>query len=343
MSDSEVHLFSPIELRSVTARNRIWVSPMCQYSVFAEDGVATNWHMVHLGSRAVGGAGVVIVEATAVEARGRISARDLGLWNDEQAAALAPIVAFMAEHGAVPAIQLAHAGRKAAVPGAIAPSAVAFEKMAVPQEMGPAEIKEVVSAFERSARFAVTAGFQAIEIHGAHGYLLHEFLSPLSNLRTDEYGGSLENRSRLLRQVVEVVRRSVPENLPLFVRISATDWVEGGWNIEESVELARMLARLGVDLIDASSGGLSAAQQIKLGPGYQVPFAERIRRDAGICTAAVGLITEAAYADAIVREGKADAVLIARASLRNPYWPLQAAKQLGREVQFPFQYERAWL
>jgi 2,4-dienoyl-CoA reductase-like NADH-dependent reductase (Old Yellow Enzyme family) len=343
MSDNEVHLFSPIQLRSVTARNRIWVSPMCQYSVFAEDGVATNWHMVHLGSRAVGGAGVIIVEATSVEPRGRISARDLGLWNEEQAVALAPIVAFMAEHGAAPAIQLAHAGRKAQVPGAIGPSAVAFEKMAVPQEMGSAEIEAVISAFERSARYAVGAGFLAIEIHGAHGYLLHEFLSPLSNLRTDEYGGSLENRSRLLRQVVEVVRRAMPEGLPLFVRISATDWVEGGWDIDESVELARMLGRLGVDLIDASSGGLSAAQQVKLGPGYQVPFAERIRREANICTAAVGLITEATYADAIVREGKADAVLIARASLRNPYWPLQAAKQLGSEVKIPFQYQRAWL
>ncbi|MGE5603467.1 MAG: NADH:flavin oxidoreductase/NADH oxidase [Nitrososphaerales archaeon] len=343
MSDNEVHLFSPIQLRSVTARNRIWVSPMCQYSVFAEDGIATNWHLVHLGSRAVGGAGVIIVEATAVEARGRISARDLGLWNEEQAVALAPIVAFMAEHGAVPAIQLAHAGRKAAVPGAIAPSAVAFEKMPVPQAMGSAEIEAVIAAFERSARYAVAAGFQAIEIHAAHGYLLHEFLSPLSNLRTDEYGGSLENRGRLLREMVEIVRATLPAGLPLFVRISATDWVEGGWDVDESVELAQMLGSLGVDLIDASSGGLSAAQQIKLGPGYQVPFAERIRREANICTAAVGLITEATYADAVVREGKADAVLIARASLRNPYWPLQAAKQLGREVNIPFQYQRAWL
>ncbi len=342
MAGNEVHLFSPLTLRTVTARNRIWVSPMCQYSVFKEDGVATAWHMVHLGSRAVGGAGLIIVEATAVEARGRISARDLMLWNEEQAAALAPIAAFMAEHGAVPAIQLAHAGRKAQVPGAIAPSALAYEKMAVPQEMGPDEIEAVLAAFERGTRLAVQAGFQAIEIHGAHGYLLHEFLSPISNQRTDEFGGSLENRSRLLRMVSQVVRGALPDNLPLFVRISATDWIEGGWDIDESVELARMLKELGVDLIDASSGGLSAAQQIKLGPAYQVPFAERIRREAGIPTAAVGLITEAAQADGIIREGKADAVLIARASLRNPYWPMHAARQLGRDVVIPFQYQRAW-
>jgi 2,4-dienoyl-CoA reductase-like NADH-dependent reductase (Old Yellow Enzyme family) len=342
MPDKEVHLFSPIQLRTVTARNRIWISPMCQYSVFKEDGVATSWHMVHLGSRAVGGAGLIIVEATAVEARGRISARDLGLWNEEQAAALAPVVSFMTEHGAVPVIQLAHAGRKAGVPGAIAPSAVAFEKMPVPQEMGAAEIEAVLSGFERSARFAVEAGFQGIELHGAHGYLLHEFLSPISNQRTDEYGGNLENRSRLLREVVQVVRGALPGSLPLFVRISASDWIEGGWDIDESVELSRMLAGLGVDLIDASSGGLSLAQQVRIGPGYQVPFAERIRREAGIPTAAVGLITDAEQADAIVREGKADAVLIARASLRNPYWPIHAARQLGRDVVIPFQYQRGW-
>ncbi len=342
MPDNDVHLFSPIQLRDVTARNRIWISPMCQYSVFAEDGIATPWHMVHLGSRAVGGAGLIIVEATAVEARGRISARDLGLWNEEQAVALAPIVAFMAEHGAVPVIQLAHAGRKAGVPGAIAPSAIAFEKMPVPEAMGPAEIEAVVSGFGRSARYSMAAGFQGIELHAAHGYLMHEFLSPLSNRRTDEYGGSLDNRSRLLRRVVEVVREAMPEGLPLLVRISATDWIEGGWDIDESVELARMLAPLGVDLVDTSSGGLSAAQQIQLGPGYQVPFAERIRREAGVPTAAVGLITDAAHADAVIREGKADAVLIARASLRNPYWPLQAARQLGQAVEIPFQYQRAW-
>ena len=342
MSANEAHLFAPLQLRGVEARNRIWISPMCQYSVFAEDGVATGWHMVHLGSRAVGGAGLIIVEATAIEPRGRISARDLGLWNQEQAAALAPIAAFMTEHGSVPVIQLAHAGRKAQVPEAIAPSAVAFEKMPVPQEMGPAEIEAVIGGFERSTRLAVAASFQGIEIHAAHGYLMHEFLSPLSNRRTDEYGGSLENRSRLLRQVAQVVRDALPAHLPLFVRVSATDWIDGGWDIDECVELARMLDPLGVDLIDASSGGSSLAQQVKLGPGYQVPFAERIRRDANIPTAAVGLITDAAQADAIVREGRADAILIARASLRNPYWPLHAARQLGHEVNIPFQYQRAW-
>lgn len=342
MADNTVHLFSPMSLRGVTARNRIWVSPMCQYSVFKEDGVATSWHMVHLGSRAVGGAGVIIVEATAVEPRGRISARDLGLWNEEQAEALAPIAAFMIEHGATPVVQLAHAGRKAQVSNAIAPSGVAFEKMATPQEMGPAEVDAVITAFERSTRLAVAAGFQGVEIHSAHGYLLHEFLSPISNRRTDEYGGSFENRSRLLRQVVQTVRAALPEHLPLFVRISATDWIAGGWDIDESIELAKVLAPLGVDLIDASSGGLSLAQQVKLGPGYQVPFAERIRQEAGIPTAAVGLITDAAQADAIVREGRADAILIARASLRNPYWPLHAARQLGHDVAIPFQYQRGW-
>jgi 2,4-dienoyl-CoA reductase-like NADH-dependent reductase (Old Yellow Enzyme family) len=342
MSASEAHLFSPIQLRGVSARNRIWISPMCQYSVFKEDGVATDWHMVHLGSRAAGGAGLIIVEATAVEPRGRISARDLGLWNEQQAAALAPIVAFMVEQGSVPVIQLAHAGRKANVPGAIAPSAMAFEKMETPREMGPAEIEAVVAAFEEGAKLALQAGFQGIELHGAHGYLFHSFLSPISNHRTDEYGGSLENRSRLLRRVTERVRAALPDNLPLFVRISATDWIEGGWDVDESVELARMLKRLGADLIDVSSGGISLAQQVRIGPGYQVPFAERIRREADIPVAAVGLITEAEQADEIVRSGRADAVLIARASLRNPHWPIQAARKLGQEVAIPFQYLRGW-
>jgi 2,4-dienoyl-CoA reductase-like NADH-dependent reductase (Old Yellow Enzyme family) len=342
LSSSDVHLFSPMQLRGVSARNRIWISPMCQYSVFKEDGVATDWHMVHLGSRAAGGAGLIIVEATAVEARGRISARDLGLWNEEQAAALAPIVAFMVEHGSVPVIQLAHAGRKANVADAIAPSAIAYEKMETPQEMGPAEIDAVIAAFEQGTKLALQAGFQGIELHGAHGYLFHSFLSPVSNKRTDEYGGSLENRSRLLRRVTERVRAALPENLPLFVRISATDWIEGGWDVDESVELAQMLKSLGVDLIDVSSGGISPAQQVRIGPGYQVPYAKRIRREAGIPTAAVGLITEAEQADEIVRSGKADAVLIARASLRNPYWPVHAARRLGQEVTIPSQYLRGW-
>lgn len=342
MTAENIHLFSPIQLRGVTARNRIWISPMCQYSVFKEDGVATDWHLVHLGSRATGGAGLIIVEATAVEPRGRISARDLGLWNEEQAVALRPVVAFMAEHGSVPVIQLAHAGRKASVPGAIAPSAIPFEKMETPQEMGAEEIEAVVSAFEQAARWSVDAGFQSIELHAAHGYLFHEFLSPIANRRTDEYGGSLENRSRLLRRVTERVRAAMPDDLPLFVRISATDWIEGGWDIEESVELAGVLKALGVDLIDVSSGGISLAQQVRIGPGYQVPFAERIKRQAGIATAAVGLITEAEQADEIIRSGRADAILIARASLRNSYWPIHAARKLGQEVTIPFQYLRGW-
>ena len=342
MPSSDTHLFSPIQLRGIRPRNRVWISPMCQYSVFAEDGVATTWHLIHLGSRAVGGAGLIILEATAIEPRGRITARDLGLWNERQAAALAPLAATIAEHGAAPFIQLAHAGRKAQVPAVIAPSSLPFEKMPVPQEMGPAEIAAVLAGFEKSTRLALAAGFQGIEIHAAHGYLLHEFLSPLSNQRTDEYGGSLENRSRLLVQVARTVRAAWPEHLPLFVRISATDWIEAGWDIEQSIEVAHMLAALGVDLIDVSSGGLSLRQQVQLGPGYQAPFAAAIRRQAGIATAAVGLITEAVQADAIIREGQADAVLIGRAALRDPYWPLRAARQLGHEVEIPFQYQRAW-
>jgi 2,4-dienoyl-CoA reductase-like NADH-dependent reductase (Old Yellow Enzyme family) len=335
-------LFTPITLRSVTARNRIWVSPMCQYSVFAEDGKPTAWHMVHLGSRAVGGAGLILVEATAVEARGRISARDVGLWNEEQADAFAEINRFVAEQGAISAVQLAHAGRKAGVPGAIAPSALAFSNMPTPQEMTATQIVAVISAFQRSAALAIRAGFQAIEIHAAHGYLLHQFLSPLSNQRTDGYGGSFERRTRLLLEVVKGVRAFWPERLPLFVRISATDWVEGGWDIEQSIELTRLLKPAGVDLIDASSGGLSPEQKIPIGPGYQVAFAQRIRGEAKIATAAVGLITEPAQAEAIIRDGQADAVLIARESLRDPYWPLHAARALGYEMKPPFQYERAW-
>ncbi len=339
---AELNLFSPIELRGVTARNRLWVSPMCQYSVFAEDGVPAAWHMVHLGSRAVGGAGLIITEASAVEARGRISARDVGLWNEAQATAYAPIVRFLREYGAVPAVQLAHAGRKAQVPGSIAPSALPFDSMPVPKEMGAGEIAAVVSAFQRGAALALQADFQVVEIHAAHGYLLHEFLSPLSNRRTDQYGGSFENRIRFLSEVVVAVRGFWPANLPLFVRISATDWLEGGWDVDQSVALAKHLAPLGVDLIDVSSGGLSAEQRIPLSPGYQVSFAERIKREAGIAVGAVGLITGATQADAIVKEGRADAVLIARQSLRDPYWPLRAARELGYDVPVPFQYQRAW-
>jgi 2,4-dienoyl-CoA reductase-like NADH-dependent reductase (Old Yellow Enzyme family) len=337
-----LNLFSPLGLRSVTARNRLWISPMCQYSVFAEDGLPTAWHMVHLGSRAVGGAGLIVTEATAVEPRGRISARDVGLWNEAQAAAYAPIVSFMRDYGAIPAVQLAHAGRKAQVPGSIAPSAIPFDSMPVPHEMGAGEIAAVVSAFQRGAALALQAGFQVVEIHAAHGYLLHEFLSPLSNRRTDQYGGTFENRARLLSEVVVAVRGFWPENLPLFVRISATDWLEGGWDVEQSIALARHLAPLGVDLIDVSSGGLSPEQRIPLSPGYQVDFAARIKREAGIAVGAVGLITGATQADAIVKEGRADAVLIARQSLRDSYWPLRAARELGYDVPVPLQYQRAW-
>ncbi len=326
MSENQSHLFSPYRLRDVTARNRLWISPMCMYSVFAEDGVPTDWHLVHLGSRAVGGAGLILVEATGVEPRGRISAHDLGLWNDAQVVAFEPIVRFLKEHGSVPAVQLAHAGRKAGVPGAIAPSPVAFSPdYALPQEMTLADIDQVIDAFRSAARRALTAGFQAVEIHSAHGYLLHEFLSPISNRRQDGYGGSFENRTRLLLEVVRAMRTVWPERLPLFVRISATDWVPGGWDIDQSVALARLLKQEGVDLMDCSSGGLSLDQQVPLGPGYQVPLAERIRREAGIATGAVGLITQAQQADAIVRQGQADVVLIARQSLRDPYWPLRAA------------------
>lgn len=337
------NLFSPFTLRGVTARNRAWISPMCQYSVFNEDGIATDWHLVHLGSRAVGGAGLVMVEATAVEGRGRISAEDLGLWNDRQGEALARIARFVTEHGAVPAIQLAHAGRKAGVPGAIAPSALPFsEKTPVPYEMSHADIADVIRAFASAAGRAHEAGFRVIELHAAHGYLLHEFLSPISNRRTDGYGGSFANRARFLVEVTDAVRGVWPERLPLFVRISATDWVQGGWDVDESVMLAGLLAERGVDLLDVSSGGTSPEQQIKPGPGYQVPFAERIRREAGIPTAAVGLITEARQADLIVQQGQADAVFIARQSLRDPYWPLRVAHELGYEVEVPFQYKRGW-
>lgn len=336
-------LFSPIQLRSVTARNRLWISPMCMYSVSAEDGIPTDWHLVHYGSRAVGGAGLIVVEATAVEPRGRISAQDLGLWNDAQVPVFARLARFMADNGAVPAVQLGHAGRKAGVPDAISPSALAFSaNYATPQAMSQADIEQVVGAFQQAARRAREAGFQAVELHSAHGYLLHQFLSPLSNQRDDGYGGDFDGRVRLLLEVTRAVRAEWPAELPLLVRISATDWAEGGWDVAQSVELARRLRGEGVDLMDVSSGGLTMAQQIKLEPGYQVPFAQRIRQEAGIATGAVGLISEAEQANAIVRDGQADAVLIARQSLRDPYWPLRAARELGITLVIPTQYSRGW-
>jgi 2,4-dienoyl-CoA reductase-like NADH-dependent reductase (Old Yellow Enzyme family) len=350
-------LFSRFQLRSVEFSNRIGVSPMCQYS--SHDGFANDWHRVHLGSRAQGGAGLVMLEAAAVTPEGRISPGDLGIWKDEHIPGLRRIAEFVHSQGARTGMQLAHAGRKAstATPFAghglvlpadggwqpVAPSAIAFAPTdyAVPAALDPAGIAAVVEAFRNAARRALEAGFDFVEIHAAHGYLLHEFLSPLSNLRTDDYGGSFENRTRLLLEVVDAVRSVWPERLPLFVRISATDWAEGGWNPDESVALARLLRDHGVDLVDCSSGGNVADAKIPLAPGYQVGFAARIRREAGIATAAVGLITEPAQANALIAEGEADFVFLARAILRDPFWPLHAAATLGETVSWPKQYLRA--
>jgi len=351
-----VHLFDSVKIRDITLRNRILVSPMCQYS--CTDGFATDWHLVHLGSRAVGGAAAVFAEATAVLAEGRISPADLGIWKDDHIAPLARIAAFIREQGAAPGIQLAHAGRKASVRrpweggGAVAdsdggwtpvaPSAIAFDKnYRTPAELDEKGIRAIVEAFAAGARRALKAGFQIVEIHGAHGYLIHEFLSPLSNRRTDGYGGAFENRTRFAREVVRAVRQVWPAELPLFMRVSSTDWVEGGWDADQSVELAKQVAPLGVDLIDCSSGGNTPNAKIPVGPGYQTPFAEKIKREAGVMTGAVGMITGAAQADAIVREGKADLILMAREFLRDPYWPMHAAGELGQKIAWPEQYLRA--
>ncbi|HTI98505.1 MAG TPA: NADH:flavin oxidoreductase/NADH oxidase [Dongiaceae bacterium] len=351
-------LFQPLTVRSVTLRNRIGVSPMCQYST--TDGVANEWHQVHLGSRAVGGAGLVIVEATAVAPEGRITPGCLGLWNDIQTAALAPIVRFVKLHGAVPAIQIAHAGRKAsaALPwqgGAhldeahggwqtIAPSAIPFggDLPKVPRAMTLADIQRVQNDFVATARRALAAGFEWLELHAAHGYLFNEFLSPLANQRIDDYGGSFENRIRLLRDTARAVRQVWPERLPLAVRISAIDWKEGGWDIEQSIALAKILRTEGVDLMDCSSGGVVPDAKITVVPGYQVPFAERIRKDTGMPTAAVGFITDPKQANDIIRNGQADVVLLARQMLADPYWPAHAAKALGYKITPPPQYARAW-
>ncbi len=353
-------LLQPYRLRARTLRNRLVVSPMCQYSCEARDGLATDWHLVHLGSRAVGGAGLVFTEATAVSAEGRISPQDLGIWSDRHAAALERTVAFVKAHGAAIGIQLAHAGRKAstkrpwdghgAVSAAeggwtpIAPSALPFSaSYCQPREMSLADIRAVVRAFAAAAERALRIGVDVIEIHAAHGYLLHEFLSPLSNKRRDAYGGSLENRMRLTLEVIDAIRVIWPADRPLFLRISCTDWVEGGWNIEESVHLAAEAARRGVDVIDCSSGGLDERQRIAIAPGYQVPFAERIRREAGVATAAVGLITTAEQAEQILKEKQADLIVMARQFLRDPYFPLHAAQALSAPdaVAWPVQYERA--
>jgi len=331
---------------------------MCQYS--SEDGFANEWHLVHLGSRAVGDAALVITEASAVEARGRISPADLGIWKDEHIQPLARITAFLRSQGAVAGMQLAHAGRKASthVPWEkggsflpeseggwrpVAPSSIPFRETDTPPlELSKAEIRTIVEAFAAAARRALAAGFELIEIHAAHGYLINEFLSPVSNHRSDEYGGSFENRIRFALEVTQAIRSQWPDSLPLFIRISSSDWVDGGWTINESVKLAGILKSLGVDLVDCSSGGLVPYAKIELGPGYQVPFAERIRREAGILTGAVGMITEPEQADRIIREGRADMILLARQLLRDPYFPLHAAKALGIEIAPPVQYKRAF-
>jgi 2,4-dienoyl-CoA reductase-like NADH-dependent reductase (Old Yellow Enzyme family) len=351
------HLFDPLSIRDLTFANRVFVSPMCEYS--STDGYANDWHFVHLGSRAVGGAGLVLTEATAIVPEGRISPQDLGIWSDDHIAPLARIVRFIREQGSVAGMQLAHAGRKAStyrpweglgtVPesaggwtNVVAPSAVAFaDHYPMPQALTSDGIQEIVAAFAEAARRACEAGFRVIEIHAAHGYLIHEFLSPLSNRRQDAYGGSFENRTRLLREIVAAVRSSWPEGAPLFVRISATDWIDGGWDIQQSVELARRLKEIGVDLIDCSSGGNVAHAQIPVGPGYQTRFAEKIRRETGIMTGAVGMIVSPAQAEHIVATGQADAVIIAREFLRDPYWPLRAARELGQPISWPVQYLRA--
>ncbi len=352
-----VSLFSPLQLGGRTLPNRIVVSPMCQYS--STDGFATDWHLVHLGSRAVGGAGLVIVEATAVSPEGRITPNDLGLWKDEHIAKLKQISDFVHSQGAYIGMQLAHAGRKASMAppweperllpheegkwtNVLAPSAIRFSDIyAKPIALDKAGIRGVIDRFSAATRRAMQAGFDTVEIHAAHGYLLHAFFSPLSNQRHDEYGGSFENRIRLLLEVVDAVRGELIVESPLLVRISATDWVQGGWDIEQSVELAKILKARKVDLMDISSGALAPYAKIPAGPGFQTPFAERIRREAGIRIGTVGLITGAAQADQIIRNGQADLVMIAREFLRDPYWPLQAAAEIHQQIPWPKQYLRA--
>ena len=360
MSHKSPHLFQPLTIKGVTLRNRIGVSPMCQYS--SDDGAANDWHLVHLGGRAAGGAGLVMAEATAVSPEGRITAADAGLWADRHVDPLIRVNRFVKGQGAVPGIQLAHAGRKASAArpwdgGAhladqdggwptLAPSALAFGAALskIPQEMSASDIRRVQDDFVAAAKRALAAGYEWLEIHVAHGYLCHQFLSPLSNRRSDGYGGTFENRVRFVIETVQGVRGVWPERLPLAVRLSCSDWIDGGCDIEQSLELARLLKTEGVDLIDCSSGGLVPDAQIPVGPGYHVPFAERIRREAEIATATVGMITAPTHADEIVRNDRADLVLLARELLRDAEWPLRAAKALGHAalLQPPVQYERAW-
>jgi 2,4-dienoyl-CoA reductase-like NADH-dependent reductase (Old Yellow Enzyme family) len=350
------HLFSPIKIKNIEFKNRLVVSPMCEYS--SEDGFANNWHMVHLGSRAVGGAALIITEAAAVSPEGRISYGDLGIYKDEHIEKLKEITDFIHAHGAVAGIQLAHAGRKAShevpwlgnaqIPSgqpngwrAVAPSAIPFTPAEeAPIELDKAGIEKIKADFKAAATRALAAGFKVIELHGAHGYLMNEFLSPLSNHRTDEYGGSFENRIRFLLELIESVKESWPAENPLFIRISSTDWTEGGWTADDSVALAKILINKGIDLVDCSSGG-NALAKIPLKPGYQVEFAEKVKNEAGMLTGAVGLITEPEQADEIIQTGQADLVIMAREFLRDPYFPLRAAHELGHEVKWPVQYERA--
>jgi 2,4-dienoyl-CoA reductase-like NADH-dependent reductase (Old Yellow Enzyme family) len=350
------HLFSPLKIKNIELRNRIAVSPMCEYS--SNDGFANDWHLVHLGSRAVGGAALIITEATAISPEGRISPADLGIWKDEHIEKLKQITDFIHAHGAVAGVQLAHAGRKAShdvpwdgnkqIPSgskggwkALAPSALPFsETEEAPAELDIAGIEKIKSDFKAAAARALKAGFKVIEIHAAHGYLLHEFYSPLSNHRTDQYGGAFGNRTRLLMEVIEAVKEVWPQENPLFVRISSTDWTEGGWTPDDSVALSKKLKSAGVDLVDCSSGG-NVLAKIPLKPGYQVDFAAKVRKESDIMTGAVGLITEPAQADEIIRSGQADIVLLAREMLRDPYFPLHAARVLGQEIKWPVQYERA--
>ncbi|MEJ6507681.1 MAG: NADH:flavin oxidoreductase/NADH oxidase [Microbacteriaceae bacterium] len=349
-------LFSPMTIRGLTLPHRLWVSPMCQYS--ALEGVVQYWHQVHLGALALGRPGLIIAEATSVVPEGRITPDDSGLWNDEQVQAWRPIIDFSHSQGTPMALQLAHAGRKASTSSPFksdgsgvgveqggweteAPSALACGKLPRPHELSPTRIDTIVESFAAATRRAVNAGFDAIEVHAAHGYLLHEFLSPLSNLRDDSYGGSFEGRSRIVLEIVERVRSAMPESMPLFVRISATDWLEGGWDLEASIRISHQLAQRGVDLIDVSSGGLSPEQAIKLGPGYQMPFAEAISREVEVAVGAVGLITEASAAEQALQSGVANAVLMGREFLRDPRYAMRAAYELGVSLEWPGQYLRA--
>ncbi|MFT3676592.1 MAG: NADH:flavin oxidoreductase/NADH oxidase [Chitinophagaceae bacterium] len=351
-------LFSPLAIKGITLKNRIVVSPMCQYS--SVDGFATDWHLVHLGSRAVGGASLIILEATGVSAEARISPQDLGLWKEEHIEKLSRITGFLKEQGAIAGIQLAHAGRKASTKApwlgrdkvspeeggwqTVAPSAVAYSSgYPHPAELDKKGIQKVISDFSAATERALQAGFEVIEIHASHGYLLHQFLSPLTNLRTDAYGGSFENRTRLLLEVVDAVKKVLPAQLPLFIRIPGSDWADGGWNPDDAVALARLLKEKGVDVLDVTSGGLVSHQKISAGPAYQLPFASRVKKETGILTSTVGMITNAVQAESILVNGDADLIMMARELLRDPYFPLKAAHELKATITWPKQYERAKL